>query len=531
MGVLASWPLVPLTALAVPSTFALAGVASPRRAGLASGAAFGFASLVALAASLSGGAATGAVSSLGVRIDATTCVMLLLVASLGAVIVRFSSTYLDGDPAITRYLRWLLLTLGAVTALVIANDLLVMALAWTAASLTLHQLLTVYADRPAALLAAHKKFLVSRLADAALVPSLWLLHANVGSFDLDRISAWVNARGELPPSMQLAAALLVVAVALRSAQLPFHGWIIQVMEAPTPVSALLHAGVVNVGGFVLIRLAPWVSHAEPARLALVVIGLLTTTVAALVMTTRVSVKVALAWSTCAQMGFMLLECGLGLWPLALLHLVAHSLYKAHAFLRAGSTVDDWKISAATGKRRPASPVRLGVAVLLAVGLASLGHVALGSLGHPPSHVPSALVLALLLALSLVPVLTAGAPGGARGAGALALRAGGIVILYFGSHALAERVILAQPETSSAVGWWLTSVGFIGLFTIKSALQVRPTGAFARALHPWLFSGLYLDELFTRLTFRVWPPRVSRAPRRADHDVVTTHAPAAIEAQS
>jgi NAD(P)H-quinone oxidoreductase subunit 5 len=141
------------------------------------------------------------------------------------------------------------------------------------------------------------------------------------------------------------------------------------------------------------------------------------------------------------------------------------------------------------------------------------------------------VLAIVLALALVPALTPGASSGARGAGALALRACGLVILYLGSHAVAERVILAQPATSSAVGWWLTSAGFIGLFSIKSALQVRPNGGFARALHPWLFSGLYLDELFTRLTFRVWPPRVSRAPHRTDPDVVTAHAPAAIEAQS
>jgi NAD(P)H-quinone oxidoreductase subunit 5 len=118
--------------------------------------------------------------------------------------------------------------------------------------------------------------------------------------------------------------LLVASAALKCAQLPFHGWLIQVMEAPTPVSALLHAGVVNIGGFLMIRLAPLMTQSEIAQTLLVICGCTTAVIAALVMTTRVSIKVALAWSTCAQMGFMLLECGLGAYPLALLHIVAHS---------------------------------------------------------------------------------------------------------------------------------------------------------------------------------------------------------------
>jgi NAD(P)H-quinone oxidoreductase subunit 5 len=455
--------------------------------------------------------------------------MLLLVAALGAVVVRFSRTYLHGDPGLGRYLRWLLLTLSAVTALVVTNNLLVMALAWTASSLALHQLLTFYADRPAALVAAHKKFLVSRLADCCLAVSLSLVHVHVGSFELDRIAAWLSIRPELPFSMEVAAVFLVIAVALRSAQLPFHGWITQVMEAPTPVSALLHAGVVNIGGFVLIRLAPWVAQAEPAQLLLIAIGLASTIVAALIMTTRVSVKVALAWSTCAQMGFMLVQCGLGLWPLALLHLVAHSLYKAHAFLSAGSAVDDWTVKALTARRPPASPLLLGTAAFAAAGLALLGVIVLPpTIGVSPSYGPSDLVSTLILGLALVPLLTAGAAGGARGGIAMAPRVVGVVILYLGWHALAEHLIPAHEGASSAVGWWLTGIGFIGLFVAKAALQLRPRSRFARSLHPWLFSGLYLDELFTRITFRVWPPRL---PRRMESAPRAIQSPTPLEAQA
>jgi hypothetical protein len=161
----------------------------------------------------------------------------------------------------------------------------------------------------------------------------------MGTLQIDALLMQADTFRIMPATLQAAGCLLAIGVVLRSAQLPFHGWLIQVMEAPTPVSALLHAGIVNIGGFVLIRLAGLVGRLEGAQTLLVVVGATTAVLAALVMTTRVSVKVALAWSTCAQMGFMLLECGLGAYGLALLHLVAHSLYKAHGFLASGRTVE------------------------------------------------------------------------------------------------------------------------------------------------------------------------------------------------
>ncbi|WP_338282249.1 NADH-quinone oxidoreductase subunit L [Corallococcus caeni] len=501
--------VVPVIALAIPVTLTLAAVLSPRRAGLASGAALGLALLVTGGAALTWGAATQTGPRLGVRVDAVTCVMLLLVATLGAIIVRYSRTYLQGAPGLVRYLRWLLLTLSAVTALVIANNLLVVVLGWTATSVALHQLLTFYRERPAALVAAHKKFLVSRLADLCLLGCLALVHQDVGSLELDRIAAWAGAHPTLPPSMQAAAVLLVIAVALRSAQLPFHGWLLQVMEAPTPVSALLHAGVVNIGGFVLLRLAPWMAHAALAQLLLVVIGLGSALIAALVMTTRVSVKVSLAWSTCAQMGFMLVQCGLGLWHLALLHLVAHSLYKAHAFLSAGTAVDEWRLRAMTKRPPPPSWGRLGIGVLVAAGSAALCVLVLRhATALPPADERSVPLLALVVSLSLVPLLTRKTASILTAAG-VALRVSGVVLLYVGWHAAAARLMPSQDATANGPGWVLVGVGFVGLFAVKATLQLLPEGRLARAVYPWLFAGLYLDERFTRLTFRVWPPRLQR----------------------
>jgi NAD(P)H-quinone oxidoreductase subunit 5 len=499
-------------ALAVPCSFVVGAMRSSRAAPFRA-AGWASAAGVALAAAFAVGLVVapelaGAPSI--ARVDGVTATMLLLVCGLGLVVVRFSRTYLAGDPGQPRYARWLLATLAAVTALVTANNLLVIAAAWTLTSLALHKLLTYYGDRPAALVAAHKKFLVSRLADACLWSALALIYRAVGSLQLDTVAAWL-ATHDLPVTVRAAAALCVVAAALKSAQIPFHGWLTQVMEAPTPVSALLHAGVVNLGGFLMIRLAPLMAHAPAAQLLLVVIGMVTAVLAALIASTRVSVKVALAWSTCAQMGFMLVQCGLGLWHLALLHLVAHSLYKAHAFLAAGGAVDAWRLGTLAPPPPRPSPGRLVASTAAALGVAALA-VWAGAASMPSGAVDLPVAaLALVVALSLVPMLAQRAAS----LPVLAARALGVAALYAAWHVGAGRLWPAPASAEpSPIAWAIVVAGLGALFGAQSLITVRPHGRFARTLHTWLFAGLYLDERFTRLTFRVWPPRLPRpaAPR-------------------
>lgn len=124
------------------------------------------------------------------------------------------------------------------------------------------------------------------------------------------------------------------------------------VEVPTPVSALLHAGVINLGGFLLILFAPLFIQASAAQWLILIVAGLTTVISALIMTTRISVKVRLAWSTSAQMGLMLVECALGLFELALLHLVTHSTYKAFAFLNSGNGVNEDLIRRHMPKQSP-----------------------------------------------------------------------------------------------------------------------------------------------------------------------------------
>lgn len=275
---------------------------------------------------------------LSIRLDAVSISMLLLVSFIGWIVVRYAATYLDGEPRQGAFAGWLCLTLAAVLLLVLAGNLVQLAAAWIATSLALHRLLLFYPDRVAARRAARKKFVTARIGDAALAGAAAVLTIRFGTTDIAAILHAARTAGG-DGFVSAASGLLAVAALLKSAQFPAHGWLTEAMEAPAPVSALLHAGVINAGGFLLIRFADVVVLAPGVLAVLVAVGGFTAIFGGLAMLTQPAVKTSLAWSTVAQMGFMILECGLALFPLALLHILAHSLYKAHAFLASGGAVD------------------------------------------------------------------------------------------------------------------------------------------------------------------------------------------------
>jgi NAD(P)H-quinone oxidoreductase subunit 5 len=521
--------LVSAMALALPLAYGLASLgATPRsaverawrRAHLAAAAALGAALALGVAVAIGGPCLASSASLVpwgaleafapSLRLDALAAVMTGLVAFLGLVILRFSRRYLAGDPGELRFVRWFTATLAAVALLVVSNHLLLIVACWIATSLCLHQLLLYYPERRPAQLAAHKKFLASRVADLCLLGAALAIGLEVGSFELDALERYVAAQPALPSALELAAVLLALGAMLKCAQLPFHGWLIQVMEAPTPVSALLHAGVVNLGGFLMIRTSALLERAELAQTLLVVVGTATAVLAALVMTTRVSIKVMLAWSTCAQMGFMLLQCGLGAYTLALLHLVAHSLYKAHAFLSAGSVVDQWRAHALIRAPQPASLAAWIAAP--AVGVASVAAVA-AAFGARPQEEPALWVAGLIVSLALAPLLVKSFGGGTRRVALFGGASLAVAALYCTWHALFAAVLPPAPHAEpSAVRIAIPIAGFALLYALTAALELRPRGALAAWLFPRLFAGFHLDELFTRLSFRPRrPPRPAPTP--------------------
>ena len=286
----------------------------------------------------------------------------VLIAFLGLIIANFSRNYVAGEPQEARYAAMLHITLAAVAFTVLSNHLLMLIGGWVAISLGLHQLLLFYPERPRAALAAHKKFLLARTAELALLTAALILYDINGTWLISEIVA-AYGDGPLSSAEQIAALLLAAAALIKCAQLPMHGWLIQVVEAPTPVSALLHAGIINLGGYLLILFAPLLSQAAPAQWLLLVVAGLTTVLASLIMTTRISIKVKLAWSTSAQMGLMLVECALGLYELAMLHLLAHACFKAYLFLSAGGAVEAQLQQRLAPSRAPAMGAWLGAAAV------------------------------------------------------------------------------------------------------------------------------------------------------------------------
>ncbi|MGE5155746.1 MAG: NADH-quinone oxidoreductase subunit L [Bdellovibrio bacteriovorus] len=448
--------------------------------------------------------------SIGAYVNAVTVIMLALVSFVGAVVSRYARNYLDGDVNQGRFHKWLSLTLAAILTLIVSSNLLMFSLAWIATSLCLHQLLMFYRERPAAVLAAHKKFVISRIGDLSLVSAIALIGATLHTWEFDEMARiMASMEGPLPAALQWAAVLIVVSAALKSAQFPFHGWLIQVMEAPTPVSALLHAGIVNAGAFLVIRMSPVVSQSELALSLLAGIGLVTLALASLVMLTQTSIKVSLAWSTTAQMGFMLLECGLGLYSLAMLHLVAHSLYKAHAFLASGSGVDAFRAPAIAHTGGSARPGRL----LTALGTGGLMTVAVGGIFGVSLHAQPALIAAgAIVAIAVSQLLLQAAS--VMSDRDFLLRSLGLAAIvstaYFALHALFEHALVGSVmpvrDASDAVHATLAVIVvgvFLALLVAQQRLkQIRsPSG---EAIYVHLYNGLYIDVYITRLLQRIWP---------------------------
>ncbi|HUO22071.1 MAG TPA: proton-conducting transporter membrane subunit, partial [Caulobacteraceae bacterium] len=341
-------------------------------------------------------------AGLSVRLDAISAAMSLLVTFIGWVVVRYSATYLDGEARQGAFTGWLCLTLASVLLLVSAGNLVLLVAAWIATSLFLHRLLLFYSNRVAARRAARKKFVTARLGDAALIGGAALLAAAYGTGDIGLIARAAKA-GEGGGMAVAAAGLLALAAMLKSAQFPTHGWLTEVMETPTPVSALLHAGVINAGGYLLIRFADVMLLAPGVLAVLVMVGGFTALFGSLVMLTQPAVKTALAWSTVAQMGFMILECGLGLFPLALLHIMAHSLYKAHSFLASGGAVERVAAIARPGPVAVPDAGAVARAFLSALGVYLVAGLAFG-LTHKS---PQAIALGAILILGVAYMLAQG----------------------------------------------------------------------------------------------------------------------------
>ncbi|QDU89102.1 NADH-quinone oxidoreductase subunit L [Pirellulimonas nuda] len=444
----------------------------------------------------------------GAYFDGVSSLTLMLVSFVGLVVCRYSIRYLDGDPRQGDYFRWVAATIGSVSLLVLSGNLLMLVGAWIATSLSLHHLLLFLPGRAGAQRAAWTKFAISRVGDLFLIAALLLAFGEFETFDLSAIFAAIAPDQNLSPdrtySLTWIGWLVVFGGITKSAQFPLHSWLPETLETPTPVSALMHAGVVNAGGYLIIRLSPLVVHAPASLDMLAIVGTATASYAGVVMLTQSSVKKGLAYSTVAQMGFMMLQCGLGAFSAAMLHLVTHSLYKAYAFLNSGNVLKE-EHAARGAEPLDASPqARLArlpvVAASVVIGCGTIAWLLGFDLAAKPGGYALAMVFCLALTMGLWESM---AIRSQKGRGTAAVAAAVVAALYIGGYQAIDGLVgsyVAQPPagaTAVFAGWIVVSA-FIGLAALQVALRSQAGLRWREAFYVHALNGFYADAVVMRL---------------------------------
>ena len=284
---------------------------------------------------------------LGCYIDRLSAVMMVLITGVTALIYRYSIGYMYQDRGYRRYLGMLGITTSVLLCMVSSANLVMLFIFWQILSWLLFVLAHNHAHA-ATLSGASNTFTMLRLCDVAFLAGIVLAYSLYGTFEFQTL---FTRAAEIPATLSLwpalgwemdgvtAVTLLIFVGAMgKSAQFPIHTWLPRSLYAPTPVHALLHAGIINAGGFLLNRLAP-LYGLSPATLHVVfIIGMLTAVLGATMMLTQNDIKKTLGFSTIGQMGYMIMECGLGAFSLAVFHLIAHGLFKGTVFLNCGNVI-------------------------------------------------------------------------------------------------------------------------------------------------------------------------------------------------
>ncbi len=284
----------------------------------------------------------------GMLVDRLTAVMMMLITSVSVVIHVYSVRYLEGDAGYARFFALLSFMTFVILSLVSSPNLFMLFIFWQLLSLALYLILNFNYSHPDACRNAFKTFFVHRVGDVSFLCGIFLAYKYFGTLEFVDL---FKAAAEQPHVISLlpgnmfdvsavtAIALLIFVGAIaKSSQFPLHVWLPDTMDSPTPVSALMHAGIINAGGFLLNRLAPFYVLSTPTLHFVFLIGVLTVLLGASMMLAQNDIKKTLGFSTMGQMGYMIMECGLGAFALAIFHLIAHGLFKASLFLGAGTGI-------------------------------------------------------------------------------------------------------------------------------------------------------------------------------------------------
>ena len=284
--------------------------------------------------------------SMDLLVDPLSISFVLLITGVGSLIHIYSIGYMAHDADRRRFFAYLNLFVAAMLLLVLADNYVGLFIGWEGVGLASYLLIGFWQFKPSAATAAKKAFVVNRVGDLGLVIGIALMFATFGTVEFGEIlgtgAHHVGAVQQISEGTATAIGLLLLLGACgKSAQLPLQSWLLDAMEGPTPVSALIHAAtMVTAGVYLIVRSGPIYEMAPDAQLAVTIVGAATLLAGAIIGTAKDDIKKALAGSTMSQIGYMVLAAGLGPagYVFAIAHLIAHGFFKAGLFLGAGSVM-------------------------------------------------------------------------------------------------------------------------------------------------------------------------------------------------
>jgi NADH-quinone oxidoreductase subunit L len=274
---------------------------------------------------------------LSILVDPLSVFMMLVVSGVGGLIVLYSIGYMHADDEERRYFAYMALFVFSMLLLVEGGNLLLLLAGWGLVGLSSYLLIGFWHQRPSAVAAAKKAFVMNAVGDATFALALFLLIAKTGT--LDYAAVFAAAPGLSQTVLILVALGLLGGAVAKSAQLPLHTWLPDAMEGPTPVSALIHAAtMVTAGVYLIARASPLFRLASSVQDTAAVLGAVTIVFAGLIALVQVDIKRVIAYSTMSQIGYMFLGVGLGAYAQGMFHLLTHAFFKALLFLAAGIVI-------------------------------------------------------------------------------------------------------------------------------------------------------------------------------------------------
>jgi NADH-quinone oxidoreductase subunit L len=272
--------------------------------------------------------------------DGLTLVMMSVITGVGFLIHLFSTEFMDQDHSYARYFAYLNMFVAAMLILVMADNLLLLYLGWEGVGVCSYLLVGFWYKNSANGQAARKAFIVTRIGDTAMALGLFLLFTELGTLDIQAMTTVAKETWQVGDNMPLIACLLLLGGAVgKSAQLPLHTWLPDAMAGPTPVSALIHAAtMVTAGVYLIARTNGLFLLAPTAMMAVAIIGIATSLMAAFTALMQSDIKRILAYSTISQIGYMFLALGVGAWTAGIFHLMTHAFFKALLFLGSGAII-------------------------------------------------------------------------------------------------------------------------------------------------------------------------------------------------